>query len=159
LIALGWQLVPANDARVAGLNNMRRYTHIDPTSIRTRSRGSCGWTRRATRACLAQVARIQLDPDKPEDALKVDADSAGRGGDDMYDETRYGLMSRPIAARVIKEPPYKEAHKAHAIKVEDGKLVKPAPEPKTMEELVQWANRHKTQTRVPSFTQRVPRKR
>jgi hypothetical protein len=29
------------------------------------------------KACLAQVARIQLDPDKPEDALKVDADSAG----------------------------------------------------------------------------------
>ena len=37
--------------------------------------------------------RMTIDPAKPEDALKEDADAAGRGGDDMYDETRYGLMS------------------------------------------------------------------
>jgi hypothetical protein len=41
---------------------------------------------------------MPLDPDNPEDALKVDADAAGRGGDDYYDETRYGLMARPIAS-------------------------------------------------------------
>jgi hypothetical protein len=48
------------------------------------------------KACLAQMARLTLDPARPEDSLKVDADSAGRGGDDMADETRYGLMARPL---------------------------------------------------------------
>ena len=44
-----------------------------------------------------------LDPDKAEDALKVDADEHGDGGDDMYDETRYGLMSRPRKATALQE--------------------------------------------------------
>jgi len=97
LQGLGWRLVPANDARVAGLNNLRRYTHIPPDRPDARPRFLWMDTP-GNRACLAQVARIPLDPDKPEDALKVDADAAGRGGDDMYDETRYGMMSRPLQA-------------------------------------------------------------
>lgn len=95
LQGLGWNLAPAADARVAGLNNMRRYVYIDPTMPGTRPRFL--WMDTVgNRACLAQVARMAIDPKHPEDALKVNADAAGRGGDDYYDETRYGLMARPI---------------------------------------------------------------
>jgi hypothetical protein len=154
---LGWKLVPANDARVAGLNNMRRYTHIAPDKPSARPRFLWMDTP-GNRACLAQVARIPLDPDRVEDALKVDADSAGRGGDDMYDETRYGLMSRPLQAKPPKELPYKIAHRAHPVVVKDGKAVTPPKEPKTLEEVIEYAQRHRAQSRVPGFTQRVPRR-
>lgn len=99
---LGWKLIPAADARVAGLNNMRRYCHIDPEKPH---RPRFVWMRTpGNMVCLAQVARMPIDPKRPEDALKVDADSAGRGGDDTYDETRYGLMSRPLLAKAQAEP-------------------------------------------------------
>ncbi len=96
---LGWLLVPAADARVAGLNNLRRYTHIDPEKPKARPRFLWMDTPN-NKTCLAQIGRMTLDPKNPEDALKVNADAAGRGGDDCYDETRYGLMSRPIAAEI-----------------------------------------------------------
>lgn len=94
---LGWRLIPAADARVAGLNNLRQYFHIDPKRPETRPRFLWMDTP-GNRATLAQVAKMPLDPDKPEDALKVDADAAGRGGDDLYDRLRYGLMARPLPA-------------------------------------------------------------
>lgn len=100
---LGWRLVPAADARVAGLNNLRRYTHIDPEK---QNRPRFLWMDTpGNKLCLAQVAKMPLDPGRPEDALKVDADAAGRGGDDMYDETRYGLMSRPLQVKAPAAEP------------------------------------------------------
>ncbi len=98
LQARGWKLVPASDARVAGLNNMREYAYIDPKRPDVPSRFRWMDTPN-NRVCLKQCAAMTLDPKNPEDALKVDADSGGRGGDDFYDETRYGLMARPIPAR------------------------------------------------------------
>lgn len=97
LQALGWRLVPADNARVLGLNNLRRYTFVDPTKPDARPRFQWMDTPN-NRLCLAQMAAMPLDPKNPEDVCKVDADHAGRGGDDTYDETRYALMSRPIAA-------------------------------------------------------------
>ena len=35
---------------------------------------------------------LQRDPNRPEDVLKVDTDDDGLGGDDAYDDARYGLM-------------------------------------------------------------------
>jgi hypothetical protein len=100
LQALGWKLVPAADARVAGLNNLRSYTYIDPVKQNV---PRFLWMRTSgNEACLAQVARMPLDPKNPEDAFKVNADAAGRGGDDYYDETRYGLMARPIASHPVR---------------------------------------------------------
>jgi hypothetical protein len=91
---LGWKLVPAADARVAGLNNLRRYTFIDPAK---QNRPRFLWMDTPNnKAALAQIARMPLDPKNPEDALKVNADAAGRGGDDWYDSDRYGLMARPL---------------------------------------------------------------
>jgi hypothetical protein len=102
LQALGWKLIPAADARVAGLNNIRRYTYIPPDRPDTRPRFL--WMETVgNKACLAQMARMTLDPKNPEDALKVDADAAGRGGDDFYDETRYGLMARPLPSESVSE--------------------------------------------------------
>ena len=50
--------------------------------------------------CLASMIH---DPDKPEDVLKVDAsDSNPDGGDDDYDMTRYGTMSRPLLSDPIR---------------------------------------------------------
>jgi hypothetical protein len=95
LLRLGWRLIPASDARVSGLNNIRSYTYINPLRPDTKPRFL--WMDTAgNKACLAQMKRMSLNPEKPEDALKVDADAAGRGGDDYYDETRYGLMARPL---------------------------------------------------------------
>lgn len=84
----------ANDSRVTGLNNLRRY--LDP--------GEHGRPRffifdtPENRKVLECLESMVTDPDKPEDALKVDADEFGDGGDDPYDMVRYGLMSRPLAA-------------------------------------------------------------
>lgn len=100
---LGWALVPANDARVAGLNNLRRYTHVDPAKPGARPRFLWMDTP-GNKTNLAQCRAMTLDPKNPEDALKVDADSGGRGGDDTYDETRYGLMSRPIQSITLPKP-------------------------------------------------------
>jgi hypothetical protein len=93
LLNLGWRLIPAADARVAGLNNIRQYTYIARPDVRPRF---LWMDTPGNKACLAQMKRMSLDPANPEDALKVDADAAGRGGDDYYDETRYGLMARPL---------------------------------------------------------------
>lgn len=101
LSAHGIKLVRAGIDRVAGLDNLRRYIEVNPVS------GAARFTMMDTdgnRASLAQMQGIQLDPKNMEDALKVDADSAGRGGDDFYDETRYGLMARPIVAKVRALP-------------------------------------------------------
>jgi phage terminase large subunit len=36
---------------------------------------------------------LQHDPHRPEDVLKVDVDEDGQGGDDAYDDFRYGVMA------------------------------------------------------------------
>jgi phage terminase large subunit len=44
---------------------------------------------------------MQHDPHRPEDVLKVDVDEEGNGGDDPYDDVRYGVMVRK-PARAVK---------------------------------------------------------
>lgn len=94
----GLKCIPANNSRVLGLDNLRRYTHYeDDWPIERRPRFTLMDTE-GNRRCFTQLQAMQIDPDDMEDALKVDADYAGRGGDDGYDETRYGLMSRPLTS-------------------------------------------------------------
>jgi len=94
----GWtQLRPANTARIAGLNTLRDYlkwegvgpggTDDDPYLLFVDTPGN--------RKCFEQLETLPSDPNNPEDALKTDADAFGNGGDDMYDETRYAVASRP----------------------------------------------------------------
>jgi hypothetical protein len=145
---LGWRLNPAADARVAGLNNIRRYTYIDPLRPKTRPRFL--WMETVgNKACLAQMAKMPLDPKNPEDALKIDADAAGRGGDDYYDENRYALMARPLASVPERTVASKQPHRAWALKVEDGKVVKPPHAPRNVEELAAWAEERASKQRLP----------
>jgi phage terminase large subunit len=98
--AEGVPLIPANDARVEGLNNLRGYLaweHAGPNG-EVDDPGLRFFDNEGNRKCLAQLEEIVPDPDDPEDALKVDADEFGAGGDDMYDETRYACASRPSRA-------------------------------------------------------------
>lgn len=93
-------LTRANVDRIQGLNNLRHH-------LAWESRGPEGqdiepyllfMDEPGNRACFKQLSSIPSDPDRPEDALKQDADEYGHGGDDYYDETRYALASRPTPA-------------------------------------------------------------
>lgn len=46
---------------------------------------------------ISCITRMVIDPDDPEDVLKVDADLNGDGGDDEYDMLRYGVMTKKQA--------------------------------------------------------------
>ena len=50
---------------------------------------------------IETLPRLEHDPRRPEDVLKVDADSDGLGGDDAYDSFRYGIME---AGRAYSPP-------------------------------------------------------
>lgn len=106
--AAGFTMTQANQARVAGLKVMRSL---------------CAWNRRIAedgtvedftpprfrmmdtvnnRNVFAVLRGLDLDPDHPEDVLKVDADPyTGRGGDDDYDMVRYGLVSQVDVAPAL----------------------------------------------------------
>lgn len=45
---------------------------------------------------IKAIPRMVTDPRNPEDVKKVNADAQGRGGDDYYDQLRYGVMGRPV---------------------------------------------------------------
>lgn len=87
----------ANDDRINGANLCRAY--LKPfqneqklTDARFKVFSTCPVT-------IDCFSRMTHNPNNVEDVLKVDAsDGDPYSGDDSYDETRYGLMSRPIAA-------------------------------------------------------------
>lgn len=108
-------LVPANIARVAGLNNLRRYLQW----MRTGVNGQPGTPMLfihdtpGNRDLFAALEDLQLDPNDQEDVLKTDyvpgtvADGEDFQptvrGDDGYDMLRYLCNSRPINARTPEE--------------------------------------------------------
>ena len=83
-------LLKATVSRVSGLNNLRRYA--EGSSPRLLFNMAAPGVQRVWDTLTGMVA----DPNDPEDALKVDADVDGRGGDDAYDMVRYALMTRPL---------------------------------------------------------------
>lgn len=95
-------VIEANNQRVTGLDNLRLYLHWEPETEERPLRPPrfTLMDTEGNRKCFAQLSAMQIDPKNMEDALKVDADMAGNGGDDSYDETRYALMSRPLKARI-----------------------------------------------------------
>jgi len=74
-------------------------------------------------ASFDALNRMQTDPDRVEDVLKQDATEGDPlTGDDAYDMTRYGLMSRPWASEPAKIPikhKSKEWFDAQAKRMED----------------------------------------
>lgn len=120
--ALLWPMVKANISRIAGVQNCRRYFAGDPPMFR--------WVdtpgNRLNYECMA--SRIS-DPDEVEDVLKVDADPTGKGGDDDYDETRYGLAARP--APILKgraEKPVKQDDRAVTLNLKTKKRIERLPQ-------------------------------
>lgn len=105
-VAEGLPMVKAHISRVAGVQNLRRYLTI-PEGRKARFLLCDTPNNRKVYECLE--TRVS-DPDEPEDVLKVDADETGTGGDDHYDQVRYALASRPLAAKLPK---------SEVVKVED----------------------------------------
>ncbi len=92
-------LKKANIDRIQGAAQVRNYlAWKDLPSGRKQPRFFIFNTCPISFDCLT---RMEHDPDRPEDVLKVDAsDGDPMTGDDAYDMIRYGLMSRPL----ISEP-------------------------------------------------------
>ena len=93
----GITLSKANISRISGLRNMRHYVMWSeevPSRFKIMDTPN-------NRLVFEQLEGMVTDPDRIEDALKVDADEFGEGGDDDFDMVRYGLAARPIK---VKEP-------------------------------------------------------
>lgn len=92
-LAIGWALMRADQSRIAGYQNMLAYVGKPHSgrpllSVAPTANNKLG---------IAQMMGLALDPDNPNDVLKVDYDpERNEGGDDFYDMLRYGLMSRPL---------------------------------------------------------------
>jgi hypothetical protein len=89
----GWYgLMPADQNRPGGYANLLQHLH-DRTLLFCETR--------ANQEVLRQLMGLVVDPDAPNDVLKVDVDPVtGEGGDDWYDMLRYGMMSRPSPRRL-----------------------------------------------------------
>lgn len=118
----GFRLVRARNykERVIGLNNLRKYLAWEGVGPKGQNMTPylLFFDNDGNRACVRQIANMPTDPDNPEDALKQDADETGRGGDDMYDETRYAAASRPPPAKDQWEEQSVDAWSEEAIKAE-----------------------------------------
>lgn len=98
----GIYLTQASIGRYAGLRNFRERIAWKGT----RPGGEDGepdfylMDTPGNRKCFAALETMTINPDDPEDVLKINADPiTGEGGDDFYDETRYALASRPGRAK------------------------------------------------------------
>lgn len=86
--------------RIQGASQVRNYLAWQSTK-RNRPRVFIFDTCPITFDC---ISRMQHDPDRIEDVLKIDANEGDvMSGDDPYDMFRYGLMSRPLLAELPKD--------------------------------------------------------
>ena len=85
--AEGISLKPANMNRINGAAEMADRLGEPDEGIASR------WYIFDTCPRLIEcIPAMEHDPNRPEDVLKVDVDENGQGGDDPYDDARYGLM-------------------------------------------------------------------
>lgn len=92
-------LKPAVIDRVPGANQLRKYLAWEGKP-NNKPKFFIFETCPITFDC---ITRMVIDPDRPEDVLKVDASEGDpMTGDDPYDMVRYGLMSRPILTDPVK---------------------------------------------------------
>lgn len=91
-------LKPAVTDRIAGAAHLRSY--LAKRGALNKPRFYIFDTCPITFDCLSRMIH---DPDRVEDVLKVDATEGDPlSGDDSYDMTRYGLMSRPAVTDALK---------------------------------------------------------
>ncbi len=101
----GWRCAQANISRVAGLNVLRRFLSWQ----KVYEDGSDGkpfllfMNEPGNVDCIRLLQSLPTDDTNIEDSMKLDADAMGKGGDDMYDETRYGMSNRVMPARTMFE--------------------------------------------------------
>jgi len=99
--AEGFPLTVANDDRLMGAAEwLRRLGDVDAGMAPTvRIFSTCA-------RLIECLPALEHDPHRPEDVLKWNADSEGKGGDDSYDSSRYGLMhvARRDTGRVYAIP-------------------------------------------------------
>lgn len=100
---LGWVFTEASVDRISGAGEL--LTRLG------NAEAGLAPTLKVFRTCPRTIVGIPAmvhDPARPEDVLKVDADSDGRGGDDVYDETRYGLMAERLSvpSTIVVNPLY-----------------------------------------------------
>jgi phage terminase large subunit len=99
-------LTRANNDRIPGWGQLRDYLALREGGPLFRIFKTCPMT-------FDAIVRATHDTKKPEDVLKVDAvEGDPYTGDDLLDETRYALMSRPRASIPIK----KEVRDRYAVK-------------------------------------------
>ena len=94
----GWYVSKANISRVLGANNIRLYLqHTDAAGQAMVPRFQVMRTGHNERVWSMFESRV-ADPMDLEDVLKPKEGEDPDGLDDVYDTTRYGLASRPVAA-------------------------------------------------------------
>lgn len=130
-IKRGIPMIPADPSRISGLKNFRelhawqrRGKAIDPKSgkkiVIPGEPGFKLFDTKGNRRAFEQFQNMLLDPDRPEDVLKVDAVD-GEGGDDIYDETRYALQSRAEAKPAPEEEFSDDRHPGFDVKKRERK--------------------------------------
>ena len=136
MIEHGFGLIRANISRVTGLNNLREYLdwegrggfddaglplHDDPALVFMRTPGN--------EKCFECMEMAVPDPDFVEDVLKTNADQFGEGGDDLLEETRYALSSRPPRAPSLIKDKFVNAWSKAALEYEmkQGRIVRHEP--------------------------------
>lgn len=68
--------------------------------------------------CFKQIENMVSVDNAGEDVLKVDADERGENGDDLYDETRYAVMSARRGSDTWQEPAHTSAFSKEALAYE-----------------------------------------
>jgi hypothetical protein len=130
-------LVRANQDRVHGLNNMRRFLawkFTTPAGIETEGDPSLFFMETPGNLWLfEQLEDIVVDPDRPEYPLKTDVNTeTGLGGDDGFDALRYMLASRPppglplaLQEQISAWDPDVIAHEAHVSRLVRNRITPP----------------------------------
>ncbi len=89
----GIRLTRANIDRINGAAFLLKLLGREKTDTQAAIEPRIEISERCTRL-IECLPAMQHDPHRPEDVLKVDVDEEGNGGDDPYDDTRYGVMVR-----------------------------------------------------------------
>jgi phage terminase large subunit len=134
MVKAGIPVIPANNDRIHGLRQLREYLQWDGKEVRVGEivvqddPGLLFMDTPGNERCIETLENMVTDPDRPEDVLKVDADEFGEGGDDAYDETRYGVASRPARAKSeAKEGPFRAWDKSALLEEVERRRVKDLP--------------------------------
>jgi phage terminase large subunit len=87
----GIKLSPANIDRINGAAFLLKLLGREKTEHESGIDPQIEISERCVRL-IECLPSMQHDPHRPEDVLKVDVDEDGNGGDDPYDDLRYGVM-------------------------------------------------------------------